>query len=210
MECRPYGDRGVLLSALSDAERSGLLLELESDRSPDRGEFVLGYDSILLVGSRLEETREWLERRPADRPVGIKAPRSHTIQVNYNGADLKAVAKATGMNVAAVIERHSAPTYTVRMMGFSPGFPYLEGLDPRLHLERRESPRTQIPPGSVAIGGPHAGIYSVTSPGGWHLLGQTDFPLFKPEAAREADPDPGKVFALSIGDELRFQPTSTP
>lgn len=206
MNCLAYGDRGVLLSALSDAERAALILELELDRPHGCGEFVPGYDSILLIGSRLEATREWLGRRPKKRPVGIKTPRSHRIQVNYNGADLKAVAKATGMDVASVIERHCAPTYTVRMMGFSPGFPYLEGLDPRLHLERRESPRTHIPPGSVAIGGPHAGIYSVASPGGWHLLGQTEFPLFKLKATREADPDPAQVFALSVGDQVRFQP----
>jgi KipI family sensor histidine kinase inhibitor len=206
MNCLAYGDRGVLLSALSDAERAALILELESDRPPGCGEFVLGYDSILLIGSRLEATREWLGRRRADRAIGMKAVRRHTIAVKYDGADLKAVAKATGMDVAAVIERHSAPTYRVRMMGFSPGFPYLEGLDPRLHLERRDSPRTQIPPGSVAIGGPHAGIYSVASPGGWHLLGQTEFPLFKLKAAREAYPDPAQVFALNVGDQVRFQP----
>jgi KipI family sensor histidine kinase inhibitor len=94
------------------------------------------------------------------------------------------------------------------MMGFSPGFPYLDGLDPKLHLDRRPSPRNHIAPGSVAIGGSHAGIYSVASPGGWHLLGNTKWPLFDLEAAKLANPNPTTVFALSVGDRVHFQPLS--
>lgn len=206
MNCLAYADRGVLLSALSDTERSALVHALATKRPPGCGEFVLGYDSILLVGMRLQEALEWVGRRPTDRPARVNAPRCHHIGVIYDGADLKIVAKGCGMDVAAVIERHSAPTYTVRMMGFSPGFPYLDGLDPSLYVPRRASPRPHIRPGTVAIGGPHAGIYSVASPGGWHLLGQTRFPLFNLEAARATKPDPAAVFALSVGDQVRFQP----
>jgi len=89
-------------------------------------------------------------------------------------------------------------------MGFAPGFPYLDGLDERLHLKRKASPRDRIEPGSVAIGGSHAGIYSVASPGGWHLLGRTDFPLFQPEKARGTLSDAREVFALAAGDTVKF------
>ena len=83
-------------------------------------------------------------------------------------------------------------------MGFTPRFPYLEGLDPRLNLARRSSPRNHVQPGTVAISGPHAGIYSVASPGGWHLLGQTELPLF-----RRSPFDELRVLSLSKGNRAR-------
>jgi biotin-dependent carboxylase-like uncharacterized protein len=125
--------------------------------------------------------------------------------VIYDGPDLKRVAEETGLGVDEVVRIHTAPTYTVRMSGFTPGFPYLDGLDKQLHLPRRNLPRKRIKPGSVAIGGPHAGIYSVGSPGGWHLLGRTELPLFNPSAAKPETPDPREVFRFSPGDRLRFQ-----
>ena len=78
-------------------------------------------------------------------------------------------------------------------------------MDPRLHLERRDSPRNHIEPGAVAIGGAHAGIYTVASPGGWHLLGHTDHSLFNLAAAQQSRPQSQEVFALSPGDQVRFQ-----
>jgi KipI family sensor histidine kinase inhibitor len=90
------------------------------------------------------------------------------------------------------------------MMGFAPGFPYLDGLNERLHLERKASPHDRIQPGSVAIGGSHAGIYSVASPGGWHLLGRTDLMLFQPEKARGTVSDAREVFTLAAGDRVKF------
>jgi len=92
------------------------------------------------------------------------------------------------------------------MIGFTPGFPYLEGLDEALHLPRRASPRPRIEAGAVAIGGPHAGIYSVASPGGWHLLGRTPERLFDPPSAQGSAPEPRQVFRFAPGDRLRFQP----
>ena len=137
-------------------------------------------------------------------PQGRKA-QHRVVPVIYDGPDLGSVAKRLGWTIAALIEAHRSPTYTVRMNGFAPGFPYLDGLDPRLHLPRRENPRTRIAPGSVAIGGPHAGIYPIASPGGWHLLGRTEFPLFEPEAAQGSEADPRKVFPLQTGDTVRFE-----
>ena len=70
------------------------------------------------------------------------------------------------------------PTYSVFLIGFSPGFPYLGPLDSRLHAPRLDTPRPRVPAGSVAIGGEHTGIYSVASPGGWWLIGRTDSEIF--------------------------------
>ena len=210
MKYRTYGDRGVLLSSLNEAERSRLLHRAESGLPPACDEYVLGYDSILLIGAQTIAVQEWLEQTNGTEVRAIKPSGCRIIEVDYTGADLDSVAQACNLTVTEVIELHSAPVYTVRMMGFSPGFPYLDGLDPRLHLDRRSSPRDHILPGTVAIGGAHAGIYSVASPGGWHLLGHTELNLFNLDAARDLDPDPAQVFALSVGQRIRFQPMSTP
>ena len=86
------------------------------------------------------------------------------------------------------------------LLGFTPGFPYLGGLNPRLACPRLQTPRLRIPPGSVSIGGEQTGIYPVESPGGWRIVGRTPLRLF--------DPAPGArhPFLLAAGDALRFVP----
>ena len=204
MDCKPYGDRGILLSGANHAERAALLAGLDRSLPQGCSEFVSGYDTILFKDAGREAVDEWLESLPDAAEGQARRPRLHTIPVNYDGADLETVAKICGMKVDEVIACHSAPIYTVRMMGFSPGFPYLDGLDPKLHLPRRASPRDRIAPGSVAIGGGHAGIYSVASPGGWHILGRTKRALFDLNASQKAEPDEDSVFALKVGDQVRF------
>jgi KipI family sensor histidine kinase inhibitor len=96
---------------------------------------------------------------------------------------------------AEVVAAHSAPTYVVVTLGFQPGFAYLRGIDPRLVLPRRATPRPRVPALSVAIAGPYAGVYPFESPGGWHLLGTAiDFVPFDPEHGA----------ALAVGDRVRF------
>jgi KipI family sensor histidine kinase inhibitor len=97
-----------------------------------------------------------------------------------------------------VVRRHAAPVYRVHFLGFTPGFPYLGGLDPRLATPRLDSPRARIPAGSVAIGGVQTGVYPVESPGGWRIVGRTPLRLFDPRW-----PAP---FLLAPGDGLRFVP----
>lgn len=210
MDWRTYGDRGVLLSRLEKGARSRLIERFERTLPGGCREFVIGYDSILLIGSvpALAVQAEALEREPdtdTSEPARRKPGNLREFPVSYDGPDLEAVAEACGLSVEELIKIHSKPTYTVHMMGFAPGFPYLEGLDPRLHLARRSSPRNHVQPGTVAIGGPHTGIYSVASPGGWHLLGQTELSLFCPEAAQERNPDLTAIFTLKPGDRVRFQ-----
>jgi len=207
MELSDYADRGVLLSALSDAERERLILALEQTLPDQFSEPVIGFSSILLVGAERKSVERWLIDLPSSEETKASNDSvQHTLKVCYDGPDLNGVAEACGLSVETVVEKHSRPIYTVRMMGFSPGFPYLDGLDPDLHLDRRSSPRNHIRPGTVAIGGPHAGIYSVASPGGWHLLGSIKETLFDTEAARQRQPRPDEIFALKIGDRVQFEP----
>jgi KipI family sensor histidine kinase inhibitor len=113
-----------------------------------------------------------------------------------DGPDLEEVARRTGHTPAEVVHIHSGAEYTVHMIGFTPGFPYLAGLPEALAVPRLESPRTTVPAGSVAIGGRQTGIYPLESPGGWRIIGRTTLQLFTPET------DPPTL--LQLGDRVRF------
>lgn len=113
--------------------------------------------------------------------------------------DLADVADAHGLEQGDVIRRFCSAQYFVRMIGFSPGFPYLSGLPTELATPRRRSPRLRVPSGSVAIGGSQAGIYSQETPGGWNIIGRTPVILFNADAARPC--------LLTAGDQVRFVPT---
>ncbi len=91
-----------------------------------------------------------------------------------------------GSTIDDVVALHTAPQYVVAFCGFSPGFGYLRGLDQRLHLPRRSTPRTRVPAGSVAIAAEYTAVYPRTSPGGWHLLGRTDVVMFDPDRSPPA------------------------
>ena len=114
------------------------------------------------------------------------------------GPDLDEVAAACGLPLEQVIELHGASPHVVYMLGFAPGFPYLGGLDPRLAMPRRATPRTKIPAGTVAIAREQTSIYSLETPGGWNLIGRTPLKLFTPQASPPC--------LLHLGDRVRFVP----
>jgi KipI family sensor histidine kinase inhibitor len=132
-----------------------------------------------------------------ERPEGGQAPVE--IPVVYDGQDMAEVAELTGLTAEEVVRRHSSSTYVVAYLGFSPGFGYLTGLDPALHVPRRRTPRTSVPAGSVAIAGPYAAVYPSASPGGWRLLGRTEVALWDVHRDQPA--------LLRPGARVRFVPT---
>lgn len=139
---------------------------------------------------------------------GVCAPdpvegRRVELPVCYEGehaSDIDELAQHAGLSVAEVRRRHSETEYRVFFLGFSPGFPYLGGLDPALAMPRRDTPRLAVPAGSVAIGGAQTGVYPQRSPGGWRLIGRTPVRLF--------DPSREPACLLSPGDRLRFVPVT--
>lgn len=188
---------------------------LEQDAPADLLEYVVGFQTVLLLFRKPVPERfveSWLEDCVASRAagrgdgVGGFGGRLHRIPVCYDGEDLEEFSQGCGMEKVEVVRLHSGPVYTVRMMGFAPGFPYLHPLDERLRMQRRDVPRARIEPGSVAVGGSHTGIYSIASPGGWHILGRTDPCLFMPDAARKNHPDASEVFLFHPGDRVKFEP----
>jgi inhibitor of KinA len=123
------------------------------------------------------------------------------IEVRYggdDGPDLEAVAQWAGCSPANVIEWHSSRTYRVYMLGFVPGFCYMGRVDSRIAAPRRSVPRDRVPAGSVGIAGEQTGVYPITSPGGWQLIGRTSAVMFDPG---RADPT-----LLHPGDLVRFKP----
>lgn len=136
------------------------------------------------------------------RPTGS---RTVEVPVVYDGEDLDEVARLTGTSAAEVVARHVAggpDGYRVAFGGFMPGFAYVVGLDPRLHVPRLAAPRTRVPPGSVAVAGEYTAVYPAATPGGWRLLGRTPLAMF--DVAR------GAVGAalLAPGDVVRFVRTA--
>lgn len=124
------------------------------------------------------------------------------IPVHYDGEDLEDVAELTGLSVAEVIHRHTESEFTVAFCGFAPGFGYLVGGDPALHVPRRQSPRTRIPAGSVALAGAFSGIYPQNSPGGWQIIGTTPLKMW------DIDREPGALF--QPGYRVRFVDMAKP
>ncbi len=114
------------------------------------------------------------------------------------GLDLATVAESCHLTRDDVIRLHTARAYTVYLLGFSPGFPYLGDLDDRLVLPRRLDPRLRVPAGSVAIATQYTAIYPQETAGGWHVLGRTPLKLFDAGA-----PSPA---LLQPGDTVRFHP----
>jgi KipI family sensor histidine kinase inhibitor len=188
--------RLALEAALAAAPPPGLL-----ELTPGFTTLLLEFDDPAALPAAAAETA----RRLAALPDASAPPAGRLVEVpvRYDGPDLGRVARHAGLTTEEVIRRHAAGDYVVQLLGFAPGFPYLHGLDPRLHTPRLDAPRARAPAGAVAIGGEHAGIYPAELPGGWNLLGLTPRPLLDPARAAAGDP---AAFALAPGDRVRFVP----
>lgn len=210
MGLHALGDTAWLFKAdgASSEKKLGLILRLrrilELNPIPGIVDIVSSFDTIAvhfhpadgrkvldhLTSLQLDESDD---RQPSGGDI-------ITIPVVYGGADLQALANAKNLSVSEIIALHRAAEYTVAAIGFSPGFPYLQGLPPQLHQPRHSSPR-KVPAGSVAIAGDQAGIYPFNSQGGWHVIGRTDLTLFDPHREPPA--------LLQPGDKVRYVEVET-
>ena len=164
--------------------------------------FQVAFDDITAAirGLSLDSSEAEEVRRIVDIP---------TLYGGDYGPDLAFVASNAGLSEREVVEIHSGADYLVYAMGFSPGFPYLGGLDSRLDTPRLKSPRTSIPAGSVGIAETQTGVYPVASPGGWQLIGRTPLRLFDAESESPAAIHPGdRVRFVPIHDEPTFEEIS--
>lgn len=199
MRLLPYGERAVLAEVTDPAAVLALCAEVSAapgvvEAVPAARTVLVRFDPLL---TSAEAVGRALESCAAAPPVGL-AGEPVELSVRYDGPDLSAVADEVGISVEELVGRHAAAGYTVAFCGFAPGFAYLTGLDPSLHVGRLAEPRTAVPPGSVGVAGEFTGVYPRSSPGGWRLLGRTDALLWDTARVPPA--------LLSPGTTVHFQP----
>ena len=183
------------------------------EQIPSVIEIIPAYESITLVFDQPvtelqnlhDDLRDILNQdiKPTTSDVLI-----HKIPVCYHpevAPDLRAVCEKLNLSIAELIQRHTSQNYPVAMFGFQPGFIYLAGLSDDLSVPRKATPALQVPSGAVAIGGDQTGIYSLSSPGGWWVVGRTPEVLFNaaqtPPISIEAD-DVVRFHAISLEQYL--------
>ncbi|HEY5840734.1 MAG TPA: carboxyltransferase domain-containing protein [Mycobacterium sp.] len=196
---RDYGDCALLLECGGTAEVLAWTSALQQAELPGVLDIVPASHTVLLKLaapryqaptrhrlSRLRLRQEDIVEHPADGRADV------VIDVVYDGADLVEVGRLTGLDPVGVIAAHPGTLWRVGFGGFAPGFAYLVGGDPRLHVPRRDEPRTRVPAGAVGLAGEFSGVYPRESPGGWQLIGHTDAALWDIERPEPALLTPGK------------------
>lgn len=202
----PLGDSAVIIQlgeGISEQTHrvvSALTKRIENDPFPGFIECVPAFTSVTVFYQPFEVYRKMESGKAVDSPYEkVKALIEHHLQeltmeeetnqrtveipVCYGGGfgpDLEEVADINGLTAQEVIDIHTSGEYLVYMIGFAPGFPYLGGMSEKIAAPRRSSPRTSIPAGSVGIAGMQTGVYPLSTPGGWQLIGNTPLELFKP------------------------------
>lgn len=207
--CYLLGERAVVLEleppvSLNSQQRIwGLSARLT--KRPEVIEVIPGMNNITVIFGNPQtmalDAIEWLQRWWEKSEALALETRQIAIPVIYGGAagpDLDEVAHFSGLTPRQVVEAHTAAHYTVYFIGFQPGFPYMAGLDERIHTPRRAEPRVAVPAGSVGIGGSQTGVYPLSAPGGWQLIGLATVALFTPEQQPPT--------YLRPGDSVRFVP----
>jgi KipI family sensor histidine kinase inhibitor len=210
MELRYVLSRGgddlfsVSLGSTSDAQALA-----ERLRSDDQWtEVVAGIDSVVVRFDPLALDADTARQSIEDCMGEIGEPLAVAtdvleIPVVYGdefGPDLDELCQQTGMSKDEFVDLHTGRDYPVDMIGFTPGFAFVGGLDDRLRVPRREEPRQRVAAGSVGIADGRTGLYGIASPGGWTLVGRTPLRLFDPDAA-----DP---FVIRAGMHVRFKAVS--
>ena len=209
---RHLGDRGLLVELGNGIDPAvnrrvkQLHRIIARERPHGVVETVPAYASLLVVFDPLQASPEALKRLivglcdfedagPTEDRTVVEIP---VVYGGEAGPDLDAVAGHHGLSREDVIGLHTGTVYRVYMIGFTPGFPYMGELPEALDTPRRDTPRTHIPKGSVAIAQRQTGIYPAVSPGGWQIIGRTPVALFDP---RKETPS-----FLTMGDAVRFIP----
>lgn len=191
----------ALAAAHARGELPGVVETLPTFRS-----LTVLYDPLLTSRALLDPALLALLAQAGLAPAALPVPgRRWRLPVCYGaefGADLADVASAVGLPPDAVVQMHADAEFKVYMIGFMPGFPFLGGLPPALHMPRRRQPRLRVPAGSVAITGSLTAVYPWHSPGGWQLIGRCPVPLFDAAAAPPS--------LLAPGDAVRFEAIDAP
>jgi len=205
----PSGDSAITVEFSRDIDDAANQRVLALDRTlagePVAGvtETVPTYRSLLVhydperidfdtLGAKLVA----LARRPVPPETKTRRWRIPVVYGGEHGIDLEDVAKTLKTTPDDIVARHVAGDYRVAMIGFSPGWSYLSGLEKFLHMSRRQNPRLLTPAGTISVGGVQAGVQCLAGPSGWHLLGRTAVRTYQ----QHRDP----TFLLEPGDRVTF------
>ena len=189
------GDQAIVIEVATEINEEAqkrirmISLLLEQQAPEWMVEFIPAFTTVSVFYNPLQadyqkvetDLRELLLQAPIENEA---ASRTIEIPVCYGGKfgpDLEFVAKHNGLTTQEVVRIHSSGTYSVYMIGFAPGFPFVGGMSERIAAPRRDSPRLSIPERSVGIAGIQTGVYPIATPGGWQLIGRTPLRLFRPE-----------------------------
>ena len=209
---RNLGDSALLVVAGNsvsppiNSQVRGLITEIREKDWPGILEMVPSYSSLVIHFNPLVLSVSAIESLICDvwdlaatvEEKNVKIISIPTLYGGNFGPDIDEVSELTGFSTEEVIEKHSGVNYLVYALGFSPGFPYLGGLDESLKCARLSSPRLNVPAGSIAIADLQTGIYPVASPGGWRIIGRTPIKIFDPLRNSPSIIDPG--------DFIKFEP----
>ncbi|TDR19440.1 inhibitor of KinA [Marinicella litoralis] len=214
------GDCALTINFIATETRLALIhalcAEFLTEPMPEMINVIPATTSLTLVFAKQIKHNNIIYDGVLDRVNAVKihekATILHTIPVCYHpdlAPDLPAVLAALSMQVEALIEMHTATTYQVSMLGFLPGFAYLNDNHQALNVMRKATPSLQVDAGSVAIAGNQTGIYSMASPGGWQVIGRTPLELFnwhEPEKPMQLNPLDQVVFeSISLNQFLSMK-----
>lgn len=193
-----------LLSVPAGSPADAQALAKHLKKSGEWLEVVAGIDSVVVRYDATTLDPDAAEQRLAVHLAGDIEPIAESakvieIPVVYGGEygpDLEDVCLELGISQEAFIDLHAGREYLVDMVGFTPGFAFVGGLDERLNVPRREDPRQRVEAGSIGIADGRTGMYAVASAGGWNLVGRTPYVLFDGEA--------DQPFPISAGMRIRY------
>jgi KipI family sensor histidine kinase inhibitor len=165
---------------------------------PTYRSLLVHYDPLLVDFDTMREKLLALAKLPVPPTTKTRRWRIPVVYGGEHGIDLEDVAKTLKTTPDDIVGRHVRGDYRVAMIGFTPGWSYLSGLDNSLHMPRRQNPRLLTPAGTISIGGVQTGVQCLAGPSGWHLLGRT--------AVRTYQLHREPIFLLEPGDHVTFSP----
>ncbi|MGY5351050.1 5-oxoprolinase subunit PxpB [Wenyingzhuangia sp. IMCC45533] len=206
----PYGEEALLIKFKQEISLK-IHLQVKSyyqhlKKMNLRGvtDFIPAYNSLTVCFDSNETNYQQLKHFILQEKITILTTDAQTrnivkVPVCYDasfGLDLEFVSQKTGLSIQQIISKHTSETYLVYMLGFAPGFMYLGGLNPNLHISRKETPRLKVTAGSVGLADQQTGIYPLETPGGWQIIGRTPLNLFSRD----------KPSLVEMGDYVQFVP----
>lgn len=195
MQRRPYGPAAWLVDDVDDPTRwARALTEMDL---PGVTEVVPAESTVVVRCTRARHEAIGEALSLVVPAAGTTEPeQALTIDIVYDGPDIAELAYAAQVSIDDVVRLHATGSYHVAFCGFSPGFGYLRGIDRRLHVPRRSTPRTSVPAGAVGVAAGYTCVYPSASPGGWYLIGHTTATLW------DVDRNPPALF--TPGRAVRF------